>query len=98
VITNVSPAAVQASLRAHYYAVPTTTVLRPPAIVRFGAGFAFVQPMVFTVETQPPESGLDPHADQFHATVDNGTAAILVVAIVFVAIGDRVVKKVIRLS
>jgi hypothetical protein len=98
-MTTVTQAALQASVRAHYYQ-PTRSILRPPTpeVERFGAGWALLVPLTYTVEMQPPEAGLHPHADQFHATVDWGTASILVVVIVLVLAGDRVVKRVFRLS
>jgi hypothetical protein len=67
-------------------------------VVRAGAAFALLVQAHYTVETQPPESGLHPHTHDVHDVVDPGAAAILAVVIVLVMIADRVVSWVVRAS
>ena len=88
---HLSRAAVNAAVRAHYYAPRNTTILRAPVIQRVGPAFALLVPVQYTVETQPPESGLHPHTHDLHAMVDPGTAAIFVVIVVLVIVAGKVV-------
>jgi hypothetical protein len=67
-------------------------------VQRLGPAFALLVPVQYTVETQPPESGLHPHTHDFHDVVDPGVAAILVVVIVLVIVADKVVAWVVRAS
>lgn len=89
--------AVQTAAERRYSQRPISR-LGAPVVVRAGAAFALLVQAHYTVETQPPESGLHPHTHDVHDVVDPGAAATLAVVIVLVMIADRVVSWVVRAS
>ena len=66
-----------------------------PVVERLGPAFALLVPLQYIVETQLPESGLHPHTHDVHAAVSPGTAAILVVIVILVMVGEKMVARIV---